>query len=356
MRDAFISYNHQDRAWAEKLYQSLTSLGYDVFLDQKGLRAGGPWHSALDNELAQSHSLVVLWSKPGIASDWVQNEVAQFKQRKDPGPVVQIALNATYAPLAELQTITSLHSANQYAGGAANVDPNMWTSVIEQVEVGVGRDNVLPVHKVIVASTKAGMKAILSKKGGNAAARGLTESLTLGANIHERYGSEPGEWRPFGQTRTIDTLLADLRQRVIEGKGRRFKWRKSTVLWSAVQQTREAYMRTLSEEPCAVIIDALSLYDTKIRDTASKVVDECLSNPVAAIMLLPPRIDTYREPLRGALEEVVSGIFMKIYREFRESRLPRAQCSLLTPDDLEIARLLANVVRSSDKDKMLRMA
>jgi hypothetical protein len=73
-------------------------------------------------------------------------------------------------------------------------------------------------------------------------------------------------------------------------------------------------------------------------------------------MLLPPTIDSHREPLRGALEAVISILFKRVYREFRETHLPKAHCSLLTPDDLEMARLLRSVVRSSDKHPMLRMA
>jgi hypothetical protein len=356
MRDMFISYNHHDRAWAEKLHQSLQALGYDVFLDHANLRAGGRWHDALNNELAESKSLVILWSKTGIESNWVHNEVAQFQQRRDHGPVVQVALNASFEPLAALHLITDIHAANQYVRGPGNIDANIWARVIERVEDGAGDKNLLPVHKVIIASTKPAMKAILQKKGGSLAAKALIAKLALGANLHDRYGHTPEEWQPFGQARTIDTVLANLRQTLIEGEGPRFTWKPSTALWSPNRASREKYVDRLLDEPCVVVIDALSMYDMNVREVAGEVIDMCLANPAAAVMLLPPTIDSHREPLRGALEAMVSGLFKKVYREFRESRLPKAHCSLLTPDDLEIARLLTNVIRSSEKPAVLRMA
>jgi hypothetical protein len=188
-----------------------------------------------------------------------------------------------------------------------------------------------------------------------AALQKVLEDLKLTQSILDRYADGAADWKPFGGELTIRTLLSNLRSTMIESGAPRFRWNPSDHIWAASQPALDRYVRKLYDEPCVVILDSLSLYEENVRSLSETVLDECLSNESAAVMLLPPTAYTERNYLRDALERIASRLFKQVYREFREAKLPKAQCNLLTPDDLEVSRLLATVVRSSQKHMALRL-
>src|SRR4051812_33749469 len=82
--DIFISYSNSDRAWAERLDQSLTAKGINCFRDQNRLDVGQPWEPQLARAVEQSKHLVVLWSANAEASPWVRRELGKFEAILDP--------------------------------------------------------------------------------------------------------------------------------------------------------------------------------------------------------------------------------------------------------------------------------
>jgi tetratricopeptide (TPR) repeat protein len=94
---AFISYNHRDRRWASWLHRELERykiprplLGRDsgvgplgrhlppVFQDRQELAASTDLAASVRDALSQSASLIVICSKNGAASRWVNEEVREF--------------------------------------------------------------------------------------------------------------------------------------------------------------------------------------------------------------------------------------------------------------------------------------
>ena len=78
-RSVFISYRRTNYFMALAIYQHLTSHGYDVFIDVKGL-AGGDFESAiLDNIRTRAHFIVVLTSSAlngcDNPADWLRREI-----------------------------------------------------------------------------------------------------------------------------------------------------------------------------------------------------------------------------------------------------------------------------------------
>lgn len=358
--DLFISYCHEDLVWAEKLERALTSLGLSVFRDSTTIRAGQDWPSAVRTALDDSRALVLLWSDDhASASSWVHFEAARFDARQGAGLKLQVCLKGSYPPFHQLQTIPDIDAAGAYAKGSDNVDLNVWTRVIDRIESAIGFNDPVPVvHQVILASTRERMEELMKAQPRGEDTKALLavlDQLKLSDKLLDRYGSCPAEWSPFAGKLTIQALLSAHRAAMLERNVPPFRWCSADKLWNATGQERERYVEKLYKEPCLVAIDALSLYDAKVRTLCDFVLDECLSNEAAAVMVLPPSVYPDRDYLRDAIENVAAKLFKQVYREFREAKLPKAHCNLLVPDEQEISRLVAAVVRSSNKHMALRL-
>ena len=80
MTDVFISYANEDREQAVKLASALGAFGWSVWWDRK-IITGQAFDQAIERELETAKSVVVLWSKHSIASEWVKNEAAVASER-----------------------------------------------------------------------------------------------------------------------------------------------------------------------------------------------------------------------------------------------------------------------------------
>jgi hypothetical protein len=80
MTDVFISYASEDRERARKLATSLEAHGWSVWWDRK-IIAGQTFDQVIEHELVTAKSVVVLWSKDSISSEWVRNEAAAAAER-----------------------------------------------------------------------------------------------------------------------------------------------------------------------------------------------------------------------------------------------------------------------------------
>lgn len=87
MTDIFISYASEDRDRASQLASALAALGWSVWWDRK-IIAGQAFDQAIERELEAAKSVVVLWSKHSVASEWVKNEAAVAAERRVLVPVI----------------------------------------------------------------------------------------------------------------------------------------------------------------------------------------------------------------------------------------------------------------------------
>jgi hypothetical protein len=70
----FISHSSSDHQFACKLYDSLLSEQYWVWIDKKKLEAGKQWEPQIDENLRKSEVLIALISSKSIVSNWVKHE------------------------------------------------------------------------------------------------------------------------------------------------------------------------------------------------------------------------------------------------------------------------------------------
>lgn len=95
MADIFLSYASEDRGRAGRLAGALESCGWSVWWDRR-IVAGQAFDEAIEGELEAAKSVVVLWSRHSIASEWVKNEAAAAAER---GVLVPAQIEPVKLPL-----------------------------------------------------------------------------------------------------------------------------------------------------------------------------------------------------------------------------------------------------------------
>jgi hypothetical protein len=95
MADVLISYASEDRERAGKLASALSVHGWSVWWDRK-IIAGQAFDIVIERELENAKSVVVLWSKHSIESEWVKNEASVATER---GILVPALIDEVKLPL-----------------------------------------------------------------------------------------------------------------------------------------------------------------------------------------------------------------------------------------------------------------
>ena len=80
MSDIFISYAREDLDRARRLAGALESRGWSVWWDRR-IVAGQTFDQTIERELESARSVVVLWSKDSIESEWTKNEATAAAER-----------------------------------------------------------------------------------------------------------------------------------------------------------------------------------------------------------------------------------------------------------------------------------
>lgn len=72
----FISYSHQDKAFAKRLFESLQDHGIRCWLDEHEVLPGDDIYEAIDRGIRQWDKLLLCCSTHSLTSWWVDNEIA----------------------------------------------------------------------------------------------------------------------------------------------------------------------------------------------------------------------------------------------------------------------------------------
>jgi len=108
----FISYSSLDLVYAQKLAARLTAAGFDCWWDTR-LKPGDRFASVIHLQLERATSILVLWSRNSVASDWVIDEATEGKRRQI---LVPATIDGSMPPLGfrQLQTadLTTFFESN----------------------------------------------------------------------------------------------------------------------------------------------------------------------------------------------------------------------------------------------------
>jgi hypothetical protein len=393
---AFISYKSDDREWALKLKNALTSRGInDLFFDKDRLEVGYEWKDQLKDAMAESKHIVFLISAKAYKPEsYVTVEHAEFLHeyyrpaQKNPllpqRRMIYVLLEGNPPAGVDVHGVSAIKDDKRdlYAKGPAQLseDDATWRRVVQQVARAITADeNSRPVGCFIFAARRADFEALDFASGSplgtlNAAIEraGLDKNQFL-----ERYSDDPLSWKPFG-TDTIEDTLDKLRN-AVNDKLRTAKSREiralrirleppSDSLWIddlANVDQRDQEIDRWREQPLIIVIDPLSLYIPRIVTLLNVVTSRVLAGGLATVMVLGPR----KAPdLNMFLRKVLQTMTAELHRVFEPDfpiADPQPLAGVNIDDEKEMQRMLirtvATLFRASDtagtsQAEVLRMA
>ena len=129
--DIFLSYSHQDKEQARKVFEVLGRQGWSIFMDTE-IPNGERWERYLKQQLAQAACVLVLWTPAARASGWVMREASIAWERQ---VLVQGSMDGGTPPgdFSDLQ-------ASSLASWDGRVDHPEFLQVVRAVAMKVGTD------------------------------------------------------------------------------------------------------------------------------------------------------------------------------------------------------------------------
>jgi TIR domain len=124
MHELFISYCRHDSDAANALADTLSKAGLSVWLDRDAIQEGAAFDTQIEEAIAQTRVVIVIWSEHSVKSHWVRAEAAYALGKHK---LLPISIDQSEPPLQfmQIQTIdfrywdrTSNHHAFQQLAGA----------------------------------------------------------------------------------------------------------------------------------------------------------------------------------------------------------------------------------------------
>jgi hypothetical protein len=297
----FISYNKGDLEWAQKIYDDLKANGYKPFLAPESIRTGQDWEATLLKALNNSQHLLAVWSSKSQFSPWVQHECGFFhglvtaEKNQAHRRYFSVLLDQDNAPLGSKQAITDIKDKNEYPAGVRNVSTQVWSSVMNRIRRAISIDySAVPVGLTILAMKKSRFQQLYTDPGEDFAAD-LNAMLPMlrARSVQEvmnNYGDEPKKWCPYGGSEDVETItervMLDINQKV---RGMQFRWEHpgDEFYTSTNQVTQRKALTDMGVNLMTVVIDLLSLYDSRVRDQLS-LLSSYFADTSTTLMVLTP--------------------------------------------------------------------
>jgi hypothetical protein len=364
--DIFISYKSEDRLWALKLEADLSAKGFRVFLDKKRLLPGAYWEPSLRRAMSQSQHLVVLWSSGASKSEWVSREIAFFDNRNGTSAFTTASLDSLMIfivleegnpqAFSNLEMIDDIRNAGAYAAGVEGIDKDIWRNVLRSIESSIGSNsNTQPVLLAIMATVKERLALVeptLKPAGGFKSLKTFLEDLNIEgiktlADLTSYYGDTPQDWRPFGSTKSIWTLMDELKDEINNFiPNRPIRWELiGNDFWSDDFGTRQQEASRLTPGWSVIVIDPISLYDNEVLYRVHNHLHSAFKNPRSVFISLPPfAMLTPYAHCRALLQQMASQIFDHHYNLHTFADESHAKCNLNIGDALDFKQCLLTSV------------
>ena len=321
--ELFISYASEDRPWAERLYRGIKALDAKLicFWDRDSLERGKDWQKQLEESLADSRHLVVLWSNAAEkVGGWVNPEIdqfsvgpsiARFNLVKSDAPeertVFYVPLQGDRADLKRLQGFADIKEGDFYKDGAQATDPGgkaeaAWNRIVTGLvgDVQAARQDGRPIPVGLLVATDEQFKEVspTSRVKGKQLGDYL-QDLGLGfATVQARYKPRARDWAPFDGGPNIEDLLEQIQVSVNtrfaeqQVPAIRWKWIDLTEPIAFTGNKRADKARelaaTLASGPSLLVIDPISLYNSDLEDVYD-ALGACFKTDNVAVFCPSPK-------------------------------------------------------------------
>jgi TIR domain len=104
MKEIFLSYSRLDSSTVQALAAVLEEKGLSVWIDRSGIEEGDAYDTQIEDAIAQTRVVIVVWSQHSVKSHWVRAEAAYALGKHK---LVTIAIDKSAPPLQfhHIQTI-----------------------------------------------------------------------------------------------------------------------------------------------------------------------------------------------------------------------------------------------------------
>ena len=104
MQEIFLSYSRRDSSTVQTLTAALAEKGLSVWIDRSGIEEGDAYDTQIEDAIAQTRVVIVVWSQHSVKSHWVRAEAAYALSNHK---LLPIAIDKTGPPLQfhHIQTI-----------------------------------------------------------------------------------------------------------------------------------------------------------------------------------------------------------------------------------------------------------
>jgi hypothetical protein len=96
MHEIFISYSRRDSSVVQALATALGEKGLSVWVDKSGIQEGDAYDTQIEDAIAQTRVVIVLWSKNSVRSQWVRAEAAYALSKQK---LLPVSIDRTDPPL-----------------------------------------------------------------------------------------------------------------------------------------------------------------------------------------------------------------------------------------------------------------
>ena len=145
--DLFIRYAREDRERVKPLADALIAHGWTVWWDLR-IRAGEQFHTKIEEALAKSACVIVLWSEHSIGSRWV---IAEADEGANRNILVPVLLDQVSIPIA----FRGIHAAD-FTLWSGNANDDRVQSLIQDVSAVAGEPQI-DAANVVASQPKTGV-------------------------------------------------------------------------------------------------------------------------------------------------------------------------------------------------------
>ncbi|MGB9384454.1 MAG: toll/interleukin-1 receptor domain-containing protein [Pseudolabrys sp.] len=105
MKEIFLSYSRRDSSTVQALAAALEEKGVSVWIDRSGIEEGDAYDTQIEEAIARTRVVIVVWSQHSVRSHWVRAEAAYALNNHK---LMPIAIDNTEPPLQfhHIQTIS----------------------------------------------------------------------------------------------------------------------------------------------------------------------------------------------------------------------------------------------------------
>lgn len=165
MADVFLSYARANFAEAQRLAARLRAAGFTLWFDED-LPAHRTFSEVIEEQLEAARSVVVVWSREAVASQWVRSEANRGREK---GRLVQVRVDGARLPM----PFDQIHCADLSDWKGDEGSP-AWKSVVAAISALAGVEAIGDTAPLRIAPKPSGRpsRRNLLIAGGSAAALG----------------------------------------------------------------------------------------------------------------------------------------------------------------------------------------